>query len=83
MHEGLVLKFVSEATGGQGINWPDRHREVVQHHNTEQLTQSNIPRWHVEEVRTLSVNITVQSSRAQHLWRRYPRIAGSSIQKAL
>jgi hypothetical protein len=49
--------------------------KLYKHHNTDQLIQSNILRWHVEDVRTLSVNVTVESSRAHHLWRRYPRVA--------
>ncbi len=59
VHVELVLKFVRETQEGKG---PFDLIGVVKLHNINQLTQSNIPRRHVEDVNTVSIKATVRSS---------------------
>lgn len=51
VHVGLVPKFVTEIQEDKG---PFDQIGVMKWLSINQLTQSNIPRWHVEDVGTVS-----------------------------
>jgi len=63
-HVELVPKFATEAQEDKG---PFDQIGVVKLLNIDQLTQSNSPRWHVEDVSTVSsvkvaVSATIQAT---------------------